>query len=369
MRELYFDTAATTPVYVDVVRAMQEVMIVNYGNPSSPHSKGTNAKKLLHAARTTLARTIGAQASEVYFTSGATESNNLMLFGLMRAHPKKKKIIISSIEHSSVREPALALRKQGYAVVEVPVDSAGIINMQFLERVIDSSTLIVSVIHGNNVIGTMQDVRRIGQMCRKKGVLFHTDATQSFGKQKIFVHDWSIDLLTASAHKIGGPRGIGLLYFRKGVRLSPIIYGGGQEKGLRSGTENVVAAVGFAQAVKISQLANWRDLAELRKHLSEEFVRLGGIVRGAHDEESLPHILYVTFPHTSAMRLVYRLSQKEIFISMGSACESRADETSSVGRAIGLTQKNIDSSVRISLPATVQKKDIAYFVKTLEQLL
>ncbi|MEK6811311.1 MAG: cysteine desulfurase family protein, partial [Nanoarchaeota archaeon] len=238
VKEIYFDAAATTRVYPEVVKAMNGVMLDEYGNASSAHALGDRASKLIINSRANIARALGARTHEIYFTSGTTESNNWVFSGLAHTNSGKKKILISSIEHPSIRETAELFKGWGYNIVEIPVNSEGFVDLNFIEKNIDSETLFVSVIHGNNIFGTIQNLKKIGAICKRNGVLFHTDAAQSFGKIKILVHDWNIDLLSASAHKISGPKGVGLLYVREGIKFSPLIYGGGQERGLRSGTEN-----------------------------------------------------------------------------------------------------------------------------------
>jgi len=369
MKSLYFDNSATTPVREEVVKAMNKVMLVDYGNPSSAHALGDNAQKLMTSARTNLARAIGARTHEVYFTSGTTESNNWALQGLARAYPSKKKIIISSIEHPSVREVCSYLKTKGYSIIEIPVNSEGFIDLNFLEKSIDSNTLIVSVIHANNIFGTVQNLKKIGDLCRRKNVLFHTDCAQSFGKMKILVHDWNIDLLSASAHKIDGPKGIGLLYARDGVKIFPLIYGGGQEKGLRSGTENVQGIVGFAKACEVSLKNDWNKVMKIRDLLINNLIDLGSVVQGVWGEKRLPNNIFVTLSGHDAEELMHKLSVRGIYVSMGSACDSKKEKEDYALQAIGLSSADIKSSLRISLPFDVTKRDVEYFVKVLKSLL
>ncbi len=367
MKELYFDTSATTPVRMEVVREMNDAMLVDFGNPSSAHDLGNRALKLVDGARTKLARAIGARAHEIYFTSGTTESNNLAIQGLARAHPNKKKIIISSIEHPSIRETCGYLKNKGYKIVEIPVSKDGFIDLNFLENNIDKNTLIVSVIHANNIFGTLQNLKKIGDICRRKGTLFHTDCAQSFGKMKIVVHDWNIDLLSASAHKIGGPKGIGLIYVKDSVKLLPLIFGGGQENGLRSGTENVAGIVGFAKACELSLKNKWDKFAELRDVLIDNLIALGGKIYGAKGHDRLPNNIFVSFSGVDSETLMHRLSARGIYISTGSACDSKKAREDTALRAIGLSNQEMKSSIRISLPIDVMKKDIKYFVNILRK--
>lgn len=369
MRTLYFDTAATTPVEPEALAVMAKVMRQAYGNPSSAHALGDVAAKAVLTARTTLARALGAKAHEIVFTSGTTESNNWVFEGLARAQPDKKKIIISSIEHPSVREVCVSMKRQGYELIEIPVDSKGFIDLLFLEKTIDRHTLVVSVIHAHNIFGTVQDLKKIGDICHKKGVLFHTDAAQSFGKLPIFVHDWHIDLLSASAHKIGGPKGVGLLYIHDGVNIAPLLRGGGQERGLRSGTENVAGIAGFAKAFEIMGKRNWKKISELRDKLIQGLENLSGTVIGARGTQRLDNNIFVQFSGANSESLMYKLSHKGIFVSVGSACDSKKEIEDAALRAIGLTKTEMRQSLRVSLPADVTEKDINYFVKALKNLL
>ena len=369
MKSLYFDNSATTAVRPEVVKAMSKVMLVDYGNPSSAHALGDNAQKLMTSARTNLARAIGARVHEVYFTSGTTESNNWALQGLARVFPNKKKIIISAIEHPSVRETCVYLKSIGYKIVETPVDSYGFIDLVFLEKEIDNNTLLVSVIHANNIFGTLQNLKKIGDICKKKRVLFHTDCAQSFGKMKILVHDWNIDLLSASAHKIGGPKGVGLLYVREGVKIAPLILGGEQERGLRSGTENVPGIIGFAKACELSLKNDWTKVSEIRDYLIENLQEFGDKISGALGRYRLPNNIFVTFPKVNAEELMHKLSVRGIYVSQGSACDSKKEVEDYDLKAIGLSAKEMKSSLRISLPADVTKKDVEYFVKVLKSLI
>ncbi|MGV8142151.1 MAG: cysteine desulfurase family protein [Candidatus Pacearchaeota archaeon] len=369
MKLLYFDNSATTRVYPEVVKVMSKTMLSDYGNPSSSHHIGDKAQKLLTLARTTLARAIGSKVHEIYFTSGTTESNNWIFSGLAHTHSGKKKILISSIEHPSIRETAKLFKNWGYNIIEIPVSSQGFIDLDFIEKNIDSETLFVSVIHANNIFGTIQNLKKIGDICKKKGVLFHTDCAQSFGKMRILVHDWNIDLLSASAHKIGGPKGTGLLYVRDGVKISPLIYGGGQEKGLRSGTENTAGIAGFAKATELSLKEDWQRVSDVRDYLIEKLESLGGNIVGPRDKDRLANNIFVTFSSMNAEEVLYKLSEKGIYVSIGSACDSKKETEDAALKAIGLSSKEMKSSLRISLPADVTKKDADYFVKVLKGLI
>jgi len=222
--------------------------------------------------------------------------------------------------------------------------------------------------HGNNIFGTVQDLKRIGDICKSKGVLFHTDAAQTFGKMRILVHDWNIDLLSASAHKIGGPKGIGILYVREGIKFSALIHGGGQEKGLRSGTENTLGIVGMSKAIELSMKEDWKRVDEIRKYLTEGLIKIGGRIIGP-DEERLANNIFVCFDGVDSERLMFDLSAKGIYVSRGSACDSKKEVEDSALKAIGLSSKEMNSSIRVSLSIDLTKKDVDYFLKVLNELI
>jgi len=271
-RFVYLDYAATTPVDPRVIKAMLPFFNLNFANTMSLHSFGMKAAEGVELAREIIAKFIGAESEEIVFTGSATESNNLVLKGLAEANPDKKKIIISSIEHDCVRNSAIWLRGKGYKVVMIPVNRKGFIDFEVLKNEADKDTLVVSVIHGSNEVGTIQDIKKIGELCREREIYFHTDASQSFGKIPIDVKDMKIDLLTASSHKIYGPKGAAILYVREGVKINPIMHGGGHEGGLRSSTVNVPAIVGMGKAVEIlkNSKAENTDSKSISKSFNKE---------------------------------------------------------------------------------------------------
>lgn len=368
VREIYFDSASTTKVYPQVIKEMNKCMLYDYGNPSSAHALGDKASKLIVSARTNIARVIGVKPHEIYFTSGTTESNNWIFSGLAHSNPGKKKIIISSIEHPSIRETANLFKNWGYQIIEIPVDSKGFVDLEFIKKNIGKDVLFVSVIHGNNIFGTIQNLKKIGDICKKNGVFFHTDAAQTFGKVKILAHDWNVDLLSASAHKLGGPKGVGFLYVRDGVKFSALIHGGGQEKGLRSGTENVAGIVGFAKAVEISLNKNWNEILKIRDYLIEKLEELGFSLVG-DKENRIANNIFVTLKGLDAEKLLYDLSAKMIYVSMGSACDSKKEVEDYALKSIGLNSDEIKGAIRISLPVDTTKKDADYFLKVLKSLI
>ncbi len=367
MKMIYLDSSASAPVFPEVVKAMIPYFSEKYGNPSSPHQMGEEARKAVDDARREIANEIGCKMHEIIFTSGGTEANVLALRGVAEGSDgKRKKIIISSIEHSSIFDVCEVLEKKGYDVVEIGVDREGKLNLDVLEKEIDYDTLIVSVIHGNNEVGTMQDIRRIEALCKKKGVLFHTDAVQSFGKEVIKVHDWNIDLLSASAHKIGGPKGIGFLYVRSGIVLAPLIIGGGQERGLRGGTENVAGIVGFAKALAVIK-KNRAKMKPLQDLLIRGIEQFGGTITGSREHRLDDHIS-ATFPGVDAEMLVLRLSQKGVMCSTKSACLTKEGKESRVLRAVGLSKQEIRGAIRFGLHPGLTKREIEKVVSEIEKV-
>ncbi len=367
---IYLDDAATTCVCDEIISEMNYIHKLNYGNPSSPHEMGERALEIVNGAREKIAREIGAKAWEIVFTSGSTESNNLAFLGLGRTElgKKRKKIIISSIEHSSIFAICTALKKEGFEIVEIPVNKEGLINMGKLEKEIDNNTLLVSVIHANNEIGVVQDIGKIGEICRGRGIYFHTDCAQSFGKLEINADNMKIDLLSAGAHKIGGPKGIGLLYIREGVEISPLIYGGGQERGLRGGTENVAGIAGFAKALELSKKIDKGKIKDVRDYFIFGLKELGGKINGSKEKRTYNNV-NVCFNGIDGERVVLALSLKGIMCSTGSACESKKKIEARVLKALGLSEKEILGSLRFSLGEDISNKEIDIVLKELKEII
>ena len=364
---IYLDNSATTPVFKEVSAEIKKYLTAEYGNPSSEHELGEKAKLALNESRKKLASEIGAKPSEIVFTSGGTESNNLAIFGVSKANPQKKKIIISCIEHSSIRKPALELKKHGHEIIEINVNKEGLLNLEELEKNIDEKTLLVSIIHCNNEIGVLQDLKKIGEICKKKNVLFHTDAVQSFGKEKINVHESKIDLLSASAHKIGGPKGVGFLFVREGINIKPLFYGGEQERGLRPGTENLSSIAGFAKALEIIKKYDFEKIRQLRDYFILELEKMGGKLNGSKEKRAWNNV-NVSFPF-DAERAIIKLSQKGIYCSTKSACLSKQKEESHVLKSICLNKKEIQGSIRFGLFVNTKKIEIDCVLKEIKNLL
>ena len=369
MNPIYLDNAATTRVYPEVVKEMLPYFKEEYGNPSSLHKLGENAKEAITTARKTLAKEINAKPQELIFTSGGTESNNLAIQGLAKAFPKKKTIIISEIEHPSIQEPCNYLQTQGYNIIKIPVNKEGMINLSILEKEIKNNLediLLVSIMHVNNVIGTIQDTEKIGLICKLHNIPFHTDAAQSFGKLEIDVKKFNIGLLSASGHKIGAPKGIGFLFINEKINISPIILGGGQERNLRSGTENVPSIVAMAEALEITKKINKGKILNIRNKLILELEKIGGIINGSKNSRIYNNI-HVSFPDIDADSLVLFLSKKGIYISAGSACESKKEKEDRVLKAIKLSPEYIKGSIRISLNEDIKDKDIPSIIREIEK--
>jgi len=355
-RRIYLDYQATTPVDPQVLETMLPYLQGSFGNSASRnHAFGWEAEKAVDEARETLASGIGAKAREIVFTSGATESNNLAILGAARMYaPKGKHLITCATEHKAVLDPALFLENQGWEVTVLPVDAKGHINLEELTAAIREDTVLVSIMHGNNEVGTLHDIATIGSICRERGVLFHTDATQTLGKEMIDVNAMNIDLLSASAHKMYGPKGVGMLYVRRRsprVRLEPIVHGGGHERGLRSGTMNVPGVVGMAEAFRLCQNQREEEQARIggmRDRLQElltdalDYTQVNGDV-----ERRLACNLNISFAYVEGESML--MGMDGIAVSSGSACTSASLEPSYVLRALGVGDELAHSSIRFSL--------------------
>jgi cysteine desulfurase len=371
-RQVYLDYAATTPVDPRVVKAMGPYWGKFVGNTMSMHSQGMKASAAVEKTREIIAKFIGAETEEIVFTGSATESNNLALKGVAEANPLKKKILISSIEHDCVAESAKWLAGKGYETKEIPVKRSGLIDFEWLEKELTEKVLLVSVIHGNNEIGTIQDIGRIGEMCREKGVLFHTDASQSFGKVLINVQEMEIDLLTASSHKIYGPKGVAILYVRNGVAINPILHGGGHEGGLRSSTVNVPLIVGMGKTVEISRKVEKSENRKVER-LRDKLIK--GILDKVEDcwlngdpKNRLLNNVNISFARVEGEGLMLELDRRGIAVSTGSACSSRSLEPSHVLLAMGLTAPEAHGSIRFSLGRWTTEAEINYVLKVMPEV-
>lgn len=372
MRRVYVDYAATTPVDPRVLKAMEPYFTDLYGNASSTHAIGQEAKQALEESRETVAKLMGANAEEAIFTGSATEANNLTIkghaftMGKRRAH-----IAISTVEHECVLNSSKWLEGNGFKVTYLPVDRYGLIDLKRLEEALRSGVSLASIIHGNNEVGTINPLKEIGKICHDHGALFHTDAAQSFGKVPIDVKDVNVDLMTVNAHKLYGPKGVGALYVRKGVKLEPLLHGGGHEFGLRSSTENVPGIVGFAKAVEL-RAEEMKDeavkLVRLRDRLIKETLKIDEAYLNGHPTERLPNNTNFRFSYIDGEGLVTGLDMEGIASSSGSACSSRSTEPSHVLLAIGLSPLEARGSLRMTLGKYNTEEEVDYILEILPRV-
>lgn len=373
MKKVYFDYAATTPVDPKVVKAMIPFFTKKFGNTMSLHDIGCIANDAVEKSRKIIASAIHAKSDEIIFTASATESNNLALKGIAWVNKRKgNHIIISAIEHDCVQESAHWLSTQGFEISIAPVDSNGIIRLNKLKNLIKKTTILVSVIHASNEIGTIQDITAIGKLCRERNVFFHTDASQSFGKIPIDVSAMNIDLLTGSSHKMYGPKGAAFLYRKTYVPLTPLLHGGGHEKGLRSSTLNVPAIVGFGKAVELC-LADMKQeqnrLTKIRDYIIDRVLKtIQGSKLNGHPTKRLANNINISFPYVEGESLILGLNELGIACSTGSACSSKNLEPSHVLMAIGLPPQIAHGSLRITLGRWTTNKEVDYLLQVLPEV-
>ena len=373
MDRIYLDYAATAPVLPEVLDAMLPFFTFRFGNPSGIHANGRETRKAVEHARRQTAEVLGAESREICFTSGGSESNNLAIQGTAFAlRGKGSHIITSQIEHHSVLNTCSWLEKQGFRVTWLPVDSDGAVDPEAVRDAISPETILVSIMTANNEIGTVQPVAQIGEICREKGVVFHTDAVQAAGMLKTDVREMNADLVSLSAHKFHGPKGIGALYIRKGTRLDPLIHGGSQERGLRAGTENVPGIVGLGKAIETAEEEREENAARirgLRKALTDRILQTIPRARlNGHPEQRLPGNCHFSFPGTESEALLLRLDLAGISASGGSACTSGSVEPSHVLQAIGLKDEMLHSSIRLTLGRETTLKEIEKTAQVLTEI-
>src|SRR3989338_2639160 len=368
---IYLDNAASTKVDEKVLKAMLPYFSKEYANASSKHEAGQQVRDAVENSREIIAKKINAKPNEIIFTSGGTESNNFALKGLFFYHKQaktgKNHFITTKIEHDSILETCKWLEEQGAEITYLNVDKKGFVDLKQLESSITKKTFLVSIIHGNNEIGTVQDLEKIGKLCKEKNVLFHTDACQSFTKTFLDVKKQNLNLTTINSHKIHGPKGIGALYIREGIKIIPLIHGGVHEFQKRSGTENVPGIIGFAKAVEISNSKDNKNMAILRDKLITEILKIPNTkLNGPAGEKRLCNNINISFKNIDAEILQSYLEKKGIYVSVGSACH--IDKSSHVLKAIGLKENEIDSSIRISISKYTAEKEISYFLKKLREV-
>lgn len=373
-KQIYLDNSATTKPYDEVTDYMKILGNTYYGNPSSMHSMGLNAEMLIKEARAAIAETLGARTSEIYFTSGGTESNNLAIAGYLEANGRKgKHIITSRTEHPSVLEVIRNLERKGYTADYIEVDSCGKVNIEKLANAIRPDTALVSIMYINNETGAMQPIKEIGRIIHQKNpkAAFHSDAVQAYGKVALKPETDNISLLSMSSHKVHGPKGAGALYIRQSVKISPIIFGGGQESGLRSGTENVPGICGFGMAAKLCfehLKTNGIQCLQLKNILKDGILKNIERAMFISDNDSSPYILNVSFPGLKSEVLLHSLEQRGIFVSTGSACHSRKNARSYVLTEMGYENKIAEGAIRISFSLFNTEDEVRSVISELAEI-
>ncbi|MFC4077144.1 cysteine desulfurase family protein [Salinithrix halophila] len=373
MEHLYFDHGATTLLRREVKEAMIYSMDL-FGNPSSLHDEGMRAKDEMEAARERVAGALGASPREILFTGSGTESNNLAILGVARRHRNRgNHIITTQVEHPSVLETCRFLEKEGFRITRLPVDDYGIIDPIELEKSLTPHTILVSVMAGNNEVGSLMPIPAIASLLREKGILFHTDAVQYFGKVPLDVANWGVDLLSIGGHKINGPKGVGALFVRKGVRLDPVFFGGGHERGLRPGTHNLSGIIGLGVAVQLAakEAAETETrLTRLRGRLWDQISReIDGTHLNGHPVKRLPHNLNIRFERVEGQAVMLELNRVGIAVSSGSACSSGKGAPSHVLKAMGQSDEEAYQSLRITLGRETTEKDIDILTYRLQKIL
>lgn len=363
---IYFDHNATTALDVRVLEAMSPFMTQQHGNPTSRHSFGRHARSAIEKAREQVADAVNAHPSQVIFTSGGTEANNLAITGIASAYGMSQ-IVVSAIEHPCVTRPAHAMKQRGWQLATLGVNQAGVIEFSALDTILDTETSIVSTMLANNETGTIQPVAELAEIARRNGVAMHTDAVQALGKMKVDFDALNVHAMTLSSHKINGPQGAGALILDKRIDIQPVIYGGGQERGLRSGTENVAAIIGFGAACELLNtrlLQHTGQIRQLRDRLEIGLKKLGATVFGA-SAERLPNTSFFAFNEIEGETLVMAMDRKGFAVASGSACSSDSSEPSSVLLAMGVERDLAKGAIRVSLGASNSSEQIDAFLKVL----
>jgi cysteine desulfurase len=371
---IYFDHAATTPVLPEVSEVVNECFTKFYGNASEPHLPGRQAKEILESSRQAVAQALGARESEITFTGGGTESDNLALFGIAEAYSGRgNHIITSEIEHPAVLMPLKFLARKGFKITSLPVDKYGMVDPSDVKKALKDTTILVTIMHANNIVGTIQPIEEIGRLLADKNIIFHTDAVQTFCSTGINVDRLGVDLLSISGHKIYGPKGVGALYIRKGTKIMPLILGGGQEKGRRSGTENIPGITGLASAARVG-LKTLDDrivkLTAMREYLKKELLKNIDDVRfNGHPVHRLPGNCNFSFRFIEGEAIVLRLDMAGIAASSGSACSSSSMKPTHTLIAMGLSGEEAFGSLRITLGFENTYEEIDYFLETIKRII
>jgi len=369
---IYLDNNATTPLDPRVGEKMSQLLRDHFGNPSSLYPIGRKVKEIINEVRETIAKALGAKRQEIIFTGSGTEADNFALIGVLDAFPEKDEIVTSAIEHPAVLETANYLERKGIKVNYVPVDQYGTVDLDYLKDSLTPKTSLISIMHANNEIGTIQPLKEISKIAKEKGVLFHTDAVQSFGKIDFKVDDLGVDLLSISAHKIYGPKGVGALYIRRGTHIMPFIHGGHQERLLRAGTENTSGIVGLGEAVRLITEQGKKDKERIEK-LADKLkkgieTKIPKVKFNGHPKNRIKGTLNFSYFGLEAEAILLALATKEIFVSTGSACSEDSEEASHVLQAIGLKPEIARSSIRMSLGRFNTDKDVEIVLKELPEI-
>ena len=374
--EAYLDNSATTRCSEKAAALMMELLTQEYGNPSSLHMKGVVAEKYITEAKKKIAKTLKVQEKEILFTSGGTESNNLAIIGSAFANQRAgKHIITTAIEHASVGSPVAFLEENGFEITRLSVDKDGVISLEELKNVLRPDTILVTIMQVNNEIGAVEPIEEAGVIIKSANpnTLFHVDAIQSYGKMRINPKKANIDLLSVSGHKIHGPKGSGFLYIKEKTKIKPIIFGGGQQKGMRSGTENVPAIAGLgvaAEEIYANFDENISRMYELRNYFIQEVEQISGVsVNGKKTEENAPHVVSVSIKGVRAEVILHTLEDRNIYVSAGSACSSNKPAISSTLKSIGLPAELLDSTVRFSFSIHTTKKEIDYALSVMKEVI
>ncbi len=374
MKKIYLDHNATTPVHPEVVKEMLPYYTEIYGNASSFHQFGQQARKAVEEAREKVADFIGAKSGEIIFTGGGTEADNFAIKGIAYANQAKgKHIITSSIEHHAVLNSCKYLEKQGFRITYFPVDKYGLINPEDVKKAIEDETIFISIMHANNEMGTIEPIAEVGKIAKEKGIYFHIDAVQSAGKIPLKVDELNVDLVSLSGHKIYGPKGIGVLYIRKGTKIQPLIHGGHHEKNKRAGTENVPGIVGLAKAIEIVRITMEEETVRLTNLRDRLWVRINEKIEDVflhgHERERLPNTLNLSFEGVEGEAIILDLDMKGIAVSTGSACTSGTLEPSHVLKAMGVNPQVAQGAIRFSLGEDNTQEDIDYVADILSGII
>lgn len=374
--EVYLDNSATTRCLPSVAELMTKIMCEDYGNPSSMHTKGVESEQYIRYAKEVIAKTLKVQEKETLFTSGGTESDNIALIGTALAnHRAGKHIITTRIEHPAVLQTCAYLEEQGFQITYLPVDHNGVIRLSDLEKAMTRQTILVSIMHTNNEIGALQPIAEAGELIKRMNpnTVFHVDAVQGFGKFRIYPKKMNIDLLSVSAHKIHGPKGVGFLYINDKVKIRPIIFGGGQQKGMRSGTENVPGIAGMAKAVE-EIYKDFDSKVDRLYAIKDTFIKgVSGIdgvkINGLTGRDSAPHVVSVSIQGVRSEVMLHALEEKGILVSAGSACSSNKPAISATLKAIGVEKQYLDSTLRFSFSFFTTEEEIDYTIKQMYDMI